>query len=198
MSGVPEGGADLLFVTLTAPGDDRLPTADRIEWWNRGAADRWTRFVGLVRAKFPGARVEYGRAFELQRRGAVHPHVIFRGLPLVPWAVLQPLAVAAGFGPVGDAQSVAQVHGVASYLGSYLAKSRTAFPKGARVFGTSRAWRIGWVKRRTVAGRYLSGPVGGMTWWEWAGALIDAGYGVSDPPGARCGTWEPPPGLFDA
>ena len=192
-----------LFVTLTAPGSDRLGSPRAIAAWNAGASDRWESFRGRLARRFPGLRIEWARVYELQKRGAVHVHLIVRGAYFIPHSLLVRLAVASGFGPIVDVRKVKEARGVSSYLGSYLAKSRRTFPKGARVFGASRGWRIGWVKRVPAsAGRWVVGPRMGQTWSDWADGLIAAGYGVAPPApervrAAECGTWEPPPGLFD-
>ena len=65
-------------------------------------------------------------------------------------------------------REVSDRKGAASYLGTYLAKSRQTFPKGARVFAVSKGWRRGWVKRTPEPGRFLSGPPEGVRFGEWA------------------------------
>jgi hypothetical protein len=189
-----------LFVTLTAPGSDRLPDSRAIERWNLGASDRWEAFRRRLAHRFPGLTIEWARVYELQTRGALHVHVIVRGAYFIPQGLLVRLAVASGFGPIVDVRKVIEARGVSSYLGSYLAKSRRTFPKGARVFGASRGWRVGWVKRAPSPGRFVAGPRLGQSWGEWADGLIGRGYGLAAPRGPtepRFGPWEPPPGLFD-
>jgi hypothetical protein len=79
-------GGDVVLVTITAPGDDRLPRdcdgnvlQVAREAWNRSAPDRWRR---LHRAAAERARRRHGRfslvawSWEYQRRGALHKHLI--------------------------------------------------------------------------------------------------------------------------
>ena len=167
MSGL--GGIEpALFVTLTAPGKDALPDASAIERWNADLRPRWTRVVRDLRSRYPGATVEFARVREFQRRGAEHVHALFRGVGFLPVPVLRKVATDAGFGPIVWVRPVEDGKGVASYLGSYLAKSRQTFPKGARVFATSKGWRRGWVRRTPEPGRYISGPIADMRFVDWA------------------------------
>lgn len=64
--------------------------------WNREAGARWNHLRTLLRREYPG--VEFYRAVEPQKRGALHLHVIiWAPMPLDP-LVLQELALRAGFG----------------------------------------------------------------------------------------------------
>jgi hypothetical protein len=79
-------GGPVVLVTITGPGDDRLPRGEdgRVlvgprEGWNRSAPDRWRK---LHRAAAERARRKHGRfslvawSWEYQRRGVLHKHVI--------------------------------------------------------------------------------------------------------------------------
>ena len=167
MSGL-DGSEPVLFVTLTAPGKDRLRNAAAIAEWNAGVGPRWTEFVRELRRRYPGAALEFARVRELQKRGAEHVHALLRGLAFLPHVELVRVATAAGFGRIADVREVSDRKGAASYLGTYLAKSRQTFPKGARVFAVSKGWRRGWVKRTPEPGRFLSGPPEGVRFGEWA------------------------------
>lgn len=135
-----------LFLTLTAPGavehyapDGSLcgctPVggADLAEW-NARASLRWNNFVrDLSRALgadyfVDGRRrqgVTYFRAAEVQRRGALHYHVLLRrvdGRPVqVSKSTVRALAIRHGFGHSVDVQRLEPGH--ASYVAKYVAKS---------------------------------------------------------------------------
>jgi hypothetical protein len=171
------GPEPVLFITFTAPGRDALRDPAAILDWNAGIRGRWTRVVRDLRRRHPGVRLEFARVRELQRRGAEHVHVLVRGVDHIPHAVLVEIATAAGFGRIVWVRPVGDKKGAASYLGSYLAKSRQVFPTGARVFATSAGWRRGWTKRETEKGRYISGPPEWMRLADWAESHADQGIG---------------------
>ena len=174
MSGL-DGPEPVLFLTLTAPGRVELPDAAAIARWNAGIGPRWTRVMRDLRRRYPEVRLEFARVRELQRRGAEHVHALIRGVGFVPQRELVTIATEAGFGRIVWVRDVEDRKAAASYLGSYLAKSRQVFPKGARVFAASRGWRRGWVKRVPEPGRFISGPPDGTRLVDWADMLADAG-----------------------
>lgn len=176
MSGL-DGPEPVLFLTLTAPGRGELPDAAAIAQWNAGIGPRWTRVMRDLRRRYPEVRLEFVRVRELQKRGAEHVHALIRGVGFVPQRELVTIATEAGFGRIVWVRDVQDRKAAASYLGSYLAKSRQVFPKGARVFSASRSWRRGWVKRTPEPGRFISGPSDGTRWVDWADMLADAGVG---------------------
>jgi len=170
MAGVGQGAAaDTTFWTLTAPGLDTLGSAAALDLWNRDLSERWAEFMRRLRKRFPMVRLEAARVYEYQARGALHVHALIRGYRFLPHAVVAGVASAVGFGFVfveGLRQGGAA--GVAGYLGSYLAKSRQSFPRGARVFGTTRGWALVKRERRVPeVGRYIMAPPEGMTWDSW-------------------------------
>jgi hypothetical protein len=173
MSGL-DGLEPVLFVTVTAPGKAALPNRTAITAWNEGISPRWTALVRELRRRHPDADVQFARVRELQKRGAEHVHALVRGIEFLPHRELVALATSVGFGRIADVQPVDDRKGAASYLGSYLAKSRQAFPRGARVFAVSRGWRRGWEPRRTEPGRFISGPPAGFGFGEWAEAFQGA------------------------
>ncbi|MCR6703402.1 MAG: hypothetical protein NVV66_01450 [Cellulomonas sp.] len=107
--------------------------------WNATLGKRWNRFVqdlarevGAVVVMFDerGRRrtrlaLRYFKAAEVQKRGALHLHVLVRredGAPLVVRKrVLRALAIKHGFGHSVDVQPVETGH--ASYVAKYVAKS---------------------------------------------------------------------------
>jgi hypothetical protein len=119
--------------------------------------------------------LEFARVRELQKRGAEHVHALIRGVGFVPQRELVAIATEAGFDRIVWVRDVQDRKAAASYLGSYLAKSRQAFPKGARVFAASRGWRRDWVKRVPERGRFISGPPSGTRIVDWADMLADGG-----------------------
>jgi hypothetical protein len=173
MSGL-DGDQPVLFVTVTAPGRSVLSNRAAILSWNEGISPRWTALVRELRVRHPEADVQFARVRELQERGAEHVHALVRGLPFLPHPELMAVATTVGFGRVAWIRAVDDRAGAASYLGTYLAKSRQSFPKGARVFAVSRRWRRGWQPRTPEPGRYLSGPPAGFSFAEWAGVVEGA------------------------
>lgn len=143
-------GVDGLFLTLTAPGTRPHVRPDG-EWckctrpeteldeWNAGASRRWNRLwqalarlLDAVEVTYDesGARrerytLDYFRATEVQRRGALHYHVILRrrdGRPLaLSKAELRRLAMGLGFGHSVDVQAMQPGH--ATYVAKYVAKA---------------------------------------------------------------------------
>jgi hypothetical protein len=174
MSGL-DGSEPVLFLTLTAPGTAVLANQAAIRRWNAGIGRRWTHVVRDLRLRHPGVQLEFARVRELQDRGAEHVHALVRGVDFISHPVLMEIATRAGFGFVVWVDVVDDRKGAASYLGSYLAKSRQVFPARARVFTTSRRWRRGWTKRATEPGRFVSGPPGRMGWSAWADASAGVG-----------------------
>lgn len=144
----PEGGVDLAR-------------------WNAEATRRWSRFLQEL-SRFVGAdRVTYDdagrrhrrqglvyfRASEVQRRGALHFHVLMRRRDGAPLAItvrdLRRLAVKHGFGHAVDVQAVQPGH--ASYVAKYVAKAandRKVVPWSGE----------GWVKPPGRAFRVLRTP----------------------------------------
>jgi hypothetical protein len=134
-SGLVLGRAGL-FVTLTAPGGaaHRLPDGRRcactppggidLAAWNAGAGKRWNEFVKALRREY--GELEYFKAAEVQRRGALHFHVLIRaprgaGVLVVSQRRVRELAMAYGFGHAVDVQPVQPSH--AGYVAKYVAKS---------------------------------------------------------------------------
>jgi len=131
-AGIPEDIGRLQFVTLTPPAS---PPSD----WNAGGASKsWNRLRGSVKRRSPG--FEYLRVAELQRRGFVHLHVLFRDLD-VPRAKLQQAAERAGFGREVDFRPVTDVPGICSYLTKDTLRAVPAFRR-RRVLCFSRHWDL--------------------------------------------------------
>lgn len=87
--------------------------------WNAAAGKRWNRLRGDLARLYPG--IVYLRAVEVQKRGAIHLHVIvWTPTPLV-LAEVQVFALAAGFGCVIDYKpaklgDTRQAHYVSKYV----------------------------------------------------------------------------------
>lgn len=125
-----------LFVTLTAPGarahrrpDGRVCecTPDGgtdIAKWNAESAKRFNRFMQEVRRVY-GKDVEYFKGAEVQKRGALHFHLIVRRRNGGPLALnvghLRTLAIHYGFGHSIDIQKYDVKH--SRYVAKYVAKS---------------------------------------------------------------------------
>jgi hypothetical protein len=134
------------LLTLTSlPGED--PAESRRLLSRRFASVR--RHLERV---FPGCQVEYAGAVELTRRGAVHFHVVLRGVPYLPQAVWSRVVARYGFGPVVDIRRV-QSGELGRYLskslGTYLTKSSgvESWPPHFRRVRFSHSWAPEWVLR---------------------------------------------------
>ncbi|WP_263118593.1 replication initiator [Cellulomonas sp. RIT-PI-Y] len=107
--------------------------------WNADASRRWSRFLQEL-SRFVGADqvtydaagkrhrrqgLVYFRAVEVQRRGALHFHVLMRRRDGAPLAItvhdFRRLAIRHGFGHSVDVQAVQPGH--ATYVAKYVAKS---------------------------------------------------------------------------
>jgi hypothetical protein len=161
------GRADgALFVTLTAPGiAGGLVDAASIEAWNDIGSKCWNHFFTILRRAFPAATIEYFRVGELQKRGAIHYHVLATGAGFIPHDVLQRLAVRAGFGPVCDVGRLRSAAGGVSYASKYVLKDVEGWPAGRRVWSCSAGWRDPRYWRRYLTplppGTWLACRVGG-------------------------------------
>jgi hypothetical protein len=88
--------------------------------------------------------VQYFRAVEVQKRGALHLHVLIVAESAVTVEQLHELALASGFGCVLDLQAVTTTRAVAAYLSKYVSKS-------ADVRG-----EVPWLKYDRLTGEILS------------------------------------------
>jgi len=132
---------DFRALTLTAPGMDRIGSADELVAWNASHGRRINSFLVMLRRLAPG--LEFVRVLELQRRGAIHSHWIVRGASDLTEGQVRRLAIAAGFGHRVDWSAVRTIGGLARYLAGYMMKSRDRFPLGTRVLVCSQGWSVG-------------------------------------------------------
>jgi len=197
---------DFRALTLTAPGMDRIGSADELIAWNRSHGRRLNSFLKMLRRLAPD--VQFVRVLELQERGAIHSHWIMRGASHLSKRQVRRCAIAAGFGSQLDWSAVRTMEGLARYLVGYLMKSRDVFPSGTRVLVCSQGWTVnqpgeaesaptvpaqpdGTDARDTAqaagaSGRpvepdeWYGGPPPGITWTEWAddAVMIAAGRRV--------------------
>ena len=127
--------AQLLMLTLTAPGDDvhHLPNGAEcpctvsggvdLARWNAELGCAWNRFAQALRRTWD-QRVEYFRVVEVQKRGALHLHVIVRLQrgQVVKLSELRALAVHHGFGHSVRCDPV-RSEGGAWYVAKYCSKA---------------------------------------------------------------------------
>lgn len=135
-SGRADDGSADLFVTLTAPGEQEhyLPNGAvcpctpsggvNLAVWNAEAGKRWSRFIQELRREV--GDVEYFKGVEVQKRGALHFHALFRvppGRSQRGWTLLvRRLAIKHGFGHSVDATPIDEEH-VAGYVAKYASKA---------------------------------------------------------------------------
>ncbi|HVY11390.1 MAG TPA: hypothetical protein VHB18_14715 [Mycobacteriales bacterium] len=130
----PDGAGHLHLVTLTAPGDraHRMPSGDwcpctpqggvDLARWNATASKRWNRLRTAMSREYEG--LEYFRAAEVQRRGALHFHLVVWSARPLDRHVVRRLAVIAGFGHEADVRTLAagsRAH--ARYVSKYVTKA---------------------------------------------------------------------------
>jgi hypothetical protein len=134
-------GWHLYLLTVTAPGDDPEHRRWRMEglplWtprpvcgcshsktsiarWNGEAGQVWNRLRTSLRREHPG--LEFIRLAELQKRGAIHHHVVVASLQLLDPAEVQRLAIGAGYGCVVDLDPIRDVRAAAAYVSKYATK----------------------------------------------------------------------------
>jgi hypothetical protein len=215
------------LLTLTAPGTAPHRYGPHGRWcpctpdygldlaeWNGHAARNWNKLVTDLRRGEIGP-LSYFRAVEIQKRGAIHFHVLVRVSRPVTLSMrsLRRLAVHHGFGhsvdlaPLGGSRARA---GAAGYVSKYVSKSvddRRRVPyahpvTGARGAGRWRTWtasRCWGVTMRSVRAEQRA--------WAAAQAEREAterSEGARRPPGAAldpCSdgyAWEAPSGPVEA
>lgn len=142
------GGRSGLFVTLTAPswrphrimhkGGRVGPWcrctgggASDLAAWNATAGARWNRFVQDVRRE-TGVDVQYFKGAEVQRRGALHFHVLVKAPGTMPLflsvAAVRRLALKHGFGHEVDVQPIDSRRHV-GYVAKYVSKAAADRPE---------------------------------------------------------------------
>lgn len=131
------------FFTLTAPGErvHRLPNGDECPCtsestaldsaaakavWNADCMANWNRLHQHIERRL-GVNLSCFRVVEVQRRGVLHLHVLFRvSEPVtIKLAELRSLAIRHGFGHAADLQEVSSEH-AAWYVAKYAAKAADA------------------------------------------------------------------------
>jgi len=143
---------EFLAVLLTAPGD-----VD-VQEWNATASERWHNFMTILRRTYPS--IQYWRVAELQRRGAIHFHILFRGVRFLPANRLRGIARAVGFGGWVGVRRCAKyrygANGGARYFGKYLLKSFPTKLGVSKLVTYSQGWRVTWVsQKRASTGKWI-------------------------------------------
>lgn len=138
-----QGSGYTYFLTLTAPGNaphkrwvqgkqgKPRPVchchagALHLSEWNPGESACWNR-LRLALNRLTDGSLTYVGAVEVQKRGALHRHLVLHvDRPLLPEEV-QVLALAAGYGCVYDLQVLTNPGQVAHYVSKYVTKSAGA------------------------------------------------------------------------
>ena len=71
----------------------------------------------------------------------------------MPKALLQKLAVQAGFGYIVDVRPLRNIGGGVMYFAKYFLKDAEKWPRGRRVWSCSAQWRVKWIWRSPLSGR---------------------------------------------
>lgn len=137
------GAGYTYFLTLTAPGKTphkrwvqgrrKSPRPDcechdhglTMAEWNPGESARWNR-LRLALSRLTDGSLTYIGAVEVQKRGALHRHVVLNVDRVLLPAEVQELALAAGYGCVFDLQVLTTAAKVAYYVSKYVTKSSGA------------------------------------------------------------------------
>jgi len=181
-SGLGGPASNFVVLLLTAPGDAELGTAAAMAEWNGSASRRWHRFMTILsrelrQGRIAGARqrgrLEFWRVSELQRRGAIHLHVVLRGVNFLPVEAVRRIAVAVGFGPFVGVKSPdaskGGTKGLRSYFSKYLLKAAATWAEpGQRIYSKSRGWALfapEW-QSSVTSGRFMFIP-----WGSWCKAI---------------------------
>lgn len=133
-------GLDVVMITLTAPGTSQhtMPSGDvcpctpdggvHLAEWNGTCSIRFSRFLEDLR-RSTGVKLQYFRAAEVQKRGALHFHILVRvpkGCRVrISTASVRHYAIKHGFGHSVDVSGVSAEHG-ASYAAKYASKAAAA------------------------------------------------------------------------
>jgi hypothetical protein len=127
------------MLTLTAPGEreHRLPSGALckctpvggvdLKTWNGRMVDRWNDLSRALARQLGVERIEYFKAVEVQKRGALHMHILIRlDGECAPWtlAELRKLVMHHGYGHAVDLGLVEDER-AAFYVSKYVAKSST-------------------------------------------------------------------------
>ena len=113
---LPDGRA----CRCTGAGASRAPSRDLAEW-NASAGKRFNRLVMALRREL--GDLAYFKAAEVQRRGALHFHLLIRirAGQRLPVGVLRSIAIRYGFGHSVDVQAIQAGH--AAYVAKYASKA---------------------------------------------------------------------------
>lgn len=122
------------FITLTAPGQG-TDLAD----WNGSHGRRWNHFVTQLRREVR-VQLEFFRGCEVQKRGALHDHVVILSAAPITHSTVKRTAVRAGYGYICDLKplrSDEDYRRTAGYVSKYVTKAtgerhRTPWPEKRR------------------------------------------------------------------
>jgi hypothetical protein len=141
---VPGSEIPKLLTLTSQPGE--MPHVSRARLARR-FADLRRRVLRMC----PAATVEYAGVVERTQRGAIHFHVVLRGVPFVPQSRWSTMAAASGFGYVVDIRAANVRVGpyLTKALGEYLTKEAASSSWGRhfRRIRFSQRWAPEWVPR---------------------------------------------------
>jgi len=165
-----EPSGRMVFLTVTAPGADLDVGA-----FNEVASTCWHRLMVAIRRTSWGRDAEYVKVGEIQRRGAIHYHALFRmASAFVPHHELSALAVRAGFGEVCWVERVwaekGGSKGAVAYLTKYLLKAISGWPNRVHLRSQSRGWATEWCSKSQWSGERVAMTgelVGSTSGWSY-------------------------------
>lgn len=163
-------------VTLTAPGFGSVNAEQRQRAWNLDAPRYRQRFFQLLRRRYEDspdrvAPIEYWWVAELQERGAIHYHVVIRGLRWMSIGVLNEIGPQSGFGNAHlDARRAGGIDARSTWLyySKYVTDEVLLWDRRARVSGCSAGWAPRYRRRQSKSSHNWS-RVSDQVWWYEVG-----------------------------
>jgi hypothetical protein len=178
-------GKPVILVTLTAPGEDVLPTGpdgrcahEPLAAWCATLPERWHRLRDQARKRsLRASRASSGLtvlsyAWQLQARGAPHLHLVVPAGPLGHRfaSALKECAGAYGFGFVDIRSGTGSASAVGSYLSRYLTRD---LEKPDREYGQYLPRRPAYVDRRIARAAGVSVRIARAVRRIWVYANVD-------------------------
>jgi hypothetical protein len=155
-------------VTLAAPGASWTTLGFVHPSMEPGRSEHRMAFFRLLRARYPECPIDYWWVAELQRRGAIHYHVVLRGLRWVSIKVLNDIGLRACFGNAhldrrrGDATEPRSTW--TYFTKEYFTKAVLSWDRTAHVTGCSPGWSESF-RRRRGRSRFAWDRVSESVWW---------------------------------
>jgi hypothetical protein len=173
-------------LTLTAPGATRLHSDLSIRDWNFEAPKYRMAFFRLLRGRYAEEPIDYWWVAELQQRGAIHYHVVLRGLRWISIKVLNDIGPRSGFGNAHlDRRRGDRIDPRSTwtyFTKEYFTKAVLSWDRPAHVTGCSPGWSQAF-RRRRGRSQFSWDRVPESVWWFEEGRALTVGMlgGAGEP-----------------